>query len=190
MLDRTLEKNDHIVCALREAMSAGEHGLDAVPKLVKKMIRGDHWQRRIVEKTGEEVIFKRFEQFAATPPLEGLGSSWETLKNICQADKEAQSLIDAAVQNPHGRPSRNVDIINVLRPTGTSSATALRRLRSQRPDLHSQVIAGNKSPHAAMIEAGFRPKKIQVEPEPEKLAQAIKKHLTCEQIDALLQLLS
>lgn len=38
---------------------------------------------------------------------------------------------------------------------GTSRQYALRRLRKSRPDLHKQVIAGKKSAHKAMKEAGF-----------------------------------
>jgi hypothetical protein len=44
------------------------------------------------------------------------------------------------------------------RPTGTSRATALRRLRKDRPDIHARVLKGELSAHAAMIEAGFRKK--------------------------------
>jgi hypothetical protein len=54
------------------------------------------------------------------------------------------------------------DINTSGRPTGTSRAYALRRLREQRPDIHARVLAGEISPHAGMVEAGFRkrPSKI------------------------------
>jgi hypothetical protein len=42
------------------------------------------------------------------------------------------------------------------RPAGNSRAYALRRLREQRPDIHARVLGGELSPHAAMVEAGFR----------------------------------
>ncbi len=42
------------------------------------------------------------------------------------------------------------------RPSGTSQTAALRRLRKDRPDLHAQVLAGDLTPHAAMVVAGFR----------------------------------
>lgn len=48
------------------------------------------------------------------------------------------------------------DINTSGRPTGTSRAYALRRLREQRPDIHARVLAGEISPHAGMVEAGFR----------------------------------
>jgi hypothetical protein len=46
--------------------------------------------------------------------------------------------------------------VNGSRPTGNSAAAALRRLERQRPDLLDRVLAGELSPHAAMITAGFR----------------------------------
>lgn len=48
------------------------------------------------------------------------------------------------------------DINTSGRPTGTSRAYALRRLREQRPDIHARVLAGEISPHAGMVEAGLR----------------------------------
>lgn len=48
------------------------------------------------------------------------------------------------------------DINTSGRPTGTSRAYALRRLREQRLDIHARVLAGEISPHAGMVEAGFR----------------------------------
>jgi hypothetical protein len=34
----------------------------------------------------------------------------------------------------------------------------MRRLRKDRPDTHARVLAGEITPHAGMIEAGFRKK--------------------------------
>jgi len=42
------------------------------------------------------------------------------------------------------------------RPSGNSQESALRRLRKDRPDLHELVLNGERSAHAAAIEAGFR----------------------------------
>jgi hypothetical protein len=45
-------------------------------------------------------------------------------------------------------------------PVGNSAAKALRVLRDKRPDIHARVLAGELSPHAGMIEAGFRKKAV------------------------------
>ena len=67
---------------------------------------------------------------------------------------------DRANLRPPGRPKKNVSITqndrNISRPVGTTRAAALRRLRKDRPDIHARVLAGELSPHAGMIEAGFR----------------------------------
>jgi hypothetical protein len=47
-----------------------------------------------------------------------------------------------------------------VRPSGTSAAAALRRLRKHRPDIHARVLAGEISANAGMVEAGFRKKRV------------------------------
>jgi hypothetical protein len=71
--------------------------------------------------------------------------------------------LPAATRNQHtGGEAGTVDNINssspeeTERPSGTSREAALRRLRKDRPDLHERVIARELTPHAAMVEAGFR----------------------------------
>lgn len=51
------------------------------------------------------------------------------------------------------------------RPRGTSKDYALRRLRKDAPELHAGVLAGNLSAHAAMVQAGLRPKTFTVRAE-------------------------
>jgi hypothetical protein len=58
-------------------------------------------------------------------------------------------------------------------PRATGRDTAHRRLRKDRPDLHAQVLAGEITPHAAMIEAGFRRKTITVPVDAHSAAQTI-----------------
>jgi hypothetical protein len=85
------------------------------------------------------------------------------LKNICRDDIEALDIVDQAVQKPDGKPSKTGNIVTSLgRPEGNSRDKALRRLREHRPDLHAQVVASELSAHAAMIEAGFRPRTFSV----------------------------
>lgn len=123
-------------------------------------------------------------------------------RNIDIAAKRAQEL-DAAdranVRPAHIHIDRDVDNkqgdINV-RPTGTSAAAAIRRLRKDRPDIHARVLAGELSAHAGMREAGFRkPTRSRRKPAVERIRRMIAKHgdeLTAadirslkEQLDAL-----
>jgi len=53
----------------------------------------------------------------------------------------------------------NSDVKEVKAPTGNSEKYAHRKLREDRPDIHQRVLDGELSPHAGMIEAGFRKKR-------------------------------
>ncbi len=110
-------------------------------------------------------------------------------------DARALSALDKAVQedpggarNPWGRAGKpdadeRIIVDNVHndyhtdRPTGNAADAALRRLRKHRPDLHEQVLTGGLSPHAAMVEAGFRKRTISIPTDDTK-------HLAREMADA------
>jgi hypothetical protein len=75
---------------------------------------------------------------------------------------------DRANLRPAHRPTKtvydNVDGVHTSgRPSGNSRAAFLRRLRKDRPDIHARVLAGELSPHAGMIEAGFRKRPVRNE---------------------------
>jgi hypothetical protein len=93
-----------------------------------------------------------------TPPLKGLGGTIELVRDMVKRDPVALDMLDQVLQGKEGRPPKEtVDNINGLeRPTGTSEAQALRRLRHHFPDLHRRVLAGEMSAHRAAILAGFR----------------------------------
>jgi hypothetical protein len=88
------------------------------------------------------------------------------IQRLCADDKEALRLIRKAVTGKRGgdRKSENIKHDNVMfdephKPQqGNDRAYALTRLRKDRPDLHAKVLANDLSPHAAMVQAGFRPK--------------------------------
>ncbi len=66
-------------------------------------------------------------------------------------------MIDAAEKPGQGE---RTDLVRngreVRKPGGNTSVRALRTLRSKLPDLHARVLAGEISPHAAMVEGGLR----------------------------------
>ena len=109
----------------------------------------------------------------------------ESLRKLEEFDQETRRPVGT---NQH---SGGVDIVNTLgRPEGNSRQYALRRLRGPRPDLHSRVIAGELTPHAAMLEAGFRRRTLSVEPMPAALDRFVRRHLTEQQISELVRLLT
>jgi hypothetical protein len=128
------------------------------------------------------------------PPLGGLGTDRAAQRRLCRDDKEALDLLDRAVSHAPNRPTtaeESVDIVHTSapaeeRPRGNTAARALRKLRADRPDLHKRVLAGELSPHGAMVEAGLRERTITIPIEPAAAARLIRKHFTEGQIDALL----
>ena len=80
-----------------------------------------------------------------------------------KAARAAQRDDAADLRNlrPAHRPAKTVysnesDVHASARPSGNSRAAFLRRLRKHRPDIHARVLAGEITPYAGMVEAGFR----------------------------------
>lgn len=186
-----LKKNANLVEALGSSLRSGDHGLKAVPGLIKRVLAEDAW-RSFVTQRGELVEYDHFEEFVGTPPLRGLGASVALVRTLIQGDPVALDLFDRATQRPahlHRATSNDVDNINV-RPDGTSREAGLRRLRKDRPDLHAEVLSGALSTHAAMVKAGFRRKTITVPvDEPEKTAQALRRNLAPDALAAVARLI-
>lgn len=185
-----LKKNANLVEALGSSLRSGDHGLKAVPGLVKRVLVEEAW-RSFVTQRGELVEYDRFEEFVATPPLKGLGASIDLVRTLVREDPIALNLFDQATQRGPGRPQETLDNIQGnAAPSGTSREAGLRRLRKDRPDLHAEVLAGALSTNAAMVKAGFWRKKITVPVDtPENTARALRRNLTPEAVEELVRLL-
>jgi len=197
-----LKKNANLVEALGSSLRSGDHGLRAVPGLVKRVLAEEAW-RSFVTQRGELVEYDRFEEFVTTPPLKGLGASVALVRTLVQSDALALDLFDRAVQVANGgdRRSESFSVYNMhteneedskrTSPAGTSREAGLRRLRKDRPDLHAEVLAGALSTHAAMVKAGFWRKKITVPVDtPQNAARALRRNLTPEAVEELARLLA
>lgn len=188
-MSRLLRARGGLVDALSSALDSGGHGLSNVPVLLKRLLAEEGW-REFETVRGEVVRHERFEEFVAAPPLKGLGAEISLIKRIVADDREAVDLLDRVLQRQVGHPREIVDNINNSegRPSGTSQAHALRRLRKDAPELHAEVIAGRLSAHAAMVKAGFRARTISVPVErPDRVAAALRRHMTQEQLEELVR---
>lgn len=178
-----------ITSALSSALTAGEHGLKVVPGLLQRALKEEAWKEHIVEETGELIPdFPSFGAYVVAAKPKGLGVTMETLEAVGHHVLATEAK-DQATQRPAGRPLETVDIIhNLVRPSGTSEARALRRLRSQVPELHKRVLAGELSPHRAMVEAGFRHPTVTVPlDDVDRMARTLRKHLDDEQVQELIK---
>lgn len=195
-MESHLLEADMVVTQLFGAIRNGSASLGDVPGLLKRLIKENFWQERIVRRTGERVSFARdgFLKFVSEHPPEGLGSDLKTIKRLCEDDKEALDLLDQVTAGRQGERTDLFDNIQKVKseesPTGTSAARALRKLRKDRPDLHAEVLAGEKSPHGAMVEAGFRKKTISIPiSNPSQAAHSIATHFSRELLDELIRAL-
>lgn len=180
--------NAVLVDALGSALQRGGHALGTVPELLKRVLAEESW-REFVTQRGERVEHSRFAEFVTTPPLRGLGATADLVKRVVADDPEAVDLLDQALSNPVGRPEKN-NIVQDKAPQGNRADRALRKLRADAPELHSEVLAGNLTAHGAMVKAGFRVRTITVRPDAESAARTLRKHMTAEQLAELARLLA
>jgi hypothetical protein len=80
--------------------------------------------------------------------------------------------------NRNNRPHEKVNCtIGAIYLGSGRDRADLKKMKRDLPDLAQQVVDGEISLNAAAIQAGYRKKKVQVEPTPEGFARAIEKHL-------------
>lgn len=153
-----LRGNAVLVDALGSALRRGGNALDSVPDLLKRVLAEGSW-RDFITQRGEVVHHARFVDFVTEPPLRGIGGNVPLVRRVVEVDPVALDLLDEALRNPEGgsiEQRATVANRNSGRPSGTSKAYALRRLRKDAPQLHSEVLAGRLTAHAAMVQAGLR----------------------------------
>lgn len=185
----SLAANDDLVAGLQKGIGRGEWGLSEVPAALKLVLRRESWRERRVQQTGETAVFESFAQFVTAPLVEGLGTDIATIKRLCRDDAEALDALDKATVGKRGKRN-NVTFSRDEPERGNGRQYAIRKLRAESDDpqckrLYEQVIAGELSPHAAMVEAGFRPKTITHPTTVDGFARAARKHLDPAQLAAL-----
>lgn len=186
-----LKENATVVDALGSCLRNGNHALGTAPQLLKRVLRDEMW-RDFITQRGDRVHHDRFADFVTAPPLKGIGAKVDLIRRIVEPDPEALDLLDRALQNVpyiHASPGPDVDNINV-RPTGTSKEYALRRLRKDAPELHAKVLSGEITPHAAMVQAGFRPPTFTIRADkPDSVVATLRRQLAPDMLAEVVRLL-
>lgn len=176
------------VAMLSDTLRRGGSALESVPHQIKALLRSGDW-KHFVTKLGKEVEHQRFADFVTTLPLAGLGADVDLVRRLVADDNEALDLLDQALQNPVGT-HHDDNNIQVRAPQGTSKDRALRKLRTDAPELHAEVLAGQLTAHAAMVQAGFRPKTFTVRADSaEAVAKALRRQLDAGTLEAVRRLL-
>jgi hypothetical protein len=156
--------------------------LKDVPKLFADVIEQQAWKHwRWI---GNEFSASTLDDYITKHPPKGLGASVDLVRRLLADNHKALDLFERARRGESAvdvdakdrenkeasRQGQRTDLLynnesniqEVKAPTGTSAAAFVRRLRKDRPDIHARVLAGELTPHAGMIEAGFRKKPVRI----------------------------
>jgi hypothetical protein len=72
--------NDGLISDLRQTIMEADSATKLIPRLTTKIITESRWQERVIKRCGRRPAnFTDFTTFVTTPPLEGLGTTIETL---------------------------------------------------------------------------------------------------------------
>jgi len=162
--------------SLRERLVKGGALAATIHRALKERI----WEER-VDGRGRVWQFGSFLEYLTANPPGGLYQKLADVRPLIAADIETLAMFDEETARPVGtnQHSAGNNVPSLGRPEGNTAAKAIRRLRKERPDLHAKVIAGELSPHAAAVEAGFRRRKIQIDADdPERAAVTIRRQGT------------
>lgn len=97
------------IAAFNQAVFSGEHNLEAIPGLLKRIIKEDLWHEYAEGGVGEIVRFKRFHQFL----VKGCSVQPETLKNLCRNDVEALDLLNQVLTHQGYRSDLHDNVMEV-----------------------------------------------------------------------------
>lgn len=194
----TRREADIPISGLQSALTSARRGMTSkadVCALIVQIVDNNYWRERVILRTGETAgPFKRFEEFVVTPPLAGLGTDIDFLRSIARDDPTALDAIDRATQQPVGvnQHTEGVNIVNTLddRPQGNSADYALRKLRADAPEMHARVLAGELSPHAAMVQAGYRKKMYQIPADAEDAAIVLLKKFNADELQQIVEIIA
>jgi hypothetical protein len=176
-----------VVADLQQSLVAGTR-LDLIPELIERIAEDECWRDRI-HTDGQTFHFETPMDWINAQPPGGMGGCYQELTRLCKGHSVATNWLDKITTKQGGARTDLVDNINeVSRPDGTSQRAGFRRLRKDRPDLHRRVDEGEMTVHAAMIEAGFRKRKLSVPVDtPEAAIRALLRRFSADELRGALR---
>ncbi len=211
----TLANNGIAILSLQSSLSRTEGNLSTVPKVLGRVIRDEAWRHWISDKGEFRWNAADFRRFLEAPRPKGCETpihiveralrdteAWEPFQEMIRGEPGGCHVEGG--HNPEGRnqwinrdsitdeppvtlPHPAARDYQREAPTGTSTSYAVRRLGRNRPDLLDKVKAGDLSPHAAMVEAGFSKRKITIPDDPSGAVRILVNRFKGEALDALIR---
>ncbi len=164
--------------------------LGTIPKLIKKIILEQAWQRRWTH--GKIIELNSLRELVTERPIRGWGEDPERIEALIRHDQTALDMFREAMLGEPGRPNledkSGNNVTGLERVTGNSRAYSLGRVRREcDPETARAVFAGELSPHAALVKAGIREVRTVYFPrDPSQALAKIRKVLGDEYVDAML----
>jgi hypothetical protein len=202
--DKTPETNWVRVQYAYEVMRDNIHGASVFPGAVAAILRSRAWEG--YEYRGE-IVKTTFREFVTAQPPRGLGTTIETLVQLCKKYPAVVEAIDQLLkeESSHGgdHKSEKIKLYNIQldltnskkAPSGTSLQRSLRRLRNlaavdeKARELREKVLRGEMSASRALKELGKQKVRYAVEATPESIAEFAKKRLSKQGLRKLKNLL-
>lgn len=187
---------------VREVVSSTTAGADvmsALPGLVRRLLDEEAWREFDAPAPVGRVKHTSFRSFVEARQPSGLGSRLGQLLALCGDDDDlrgrVQRLYDAEIQPlpEHGGDRRSDTVqgypVTLKTPRGNSRDYVIARLERDDPQLAQRVKRGEiTAAHAARIK-GWKKPQITVT-SPESIAVALRKHMSPDDLAALVQLLT
>lgn len=181
-----LNRRDGNYRRLRGVLSGVEQ-IGIMPALIREMFKVEPWKGRKTA-LGNMLPEVDLERFIHDPPPEGLGATYAEIERWIRDDPATLTLWTKATKRQPGRPKDNVQGLRPEHPSGNSRERALRQLDSLAAEDESArtalqaVLAGDLSPHAALVGLGKRKPAITLPLDVEAAAATIRRRFTPEQV--------
>lgn len=191
----SLLSDDEKVQHLQQRWAEGSLDLRAVERLLADVIESKAWQS-FHTPNGVPVQPTDFRDFITADPFQGLGATEEKIAALLGDDNTAVVKMRDLLKAKSGpktvdNSGNNVTQTGRVTVTGNRRDYTLDRLQRDAPELFDAVQRKELSPHAAAVQAGFRPKTFTIRADrPESIVSTLRRQLDSEVLAMVTKLLS
>jgi len=193
-----------MIPTLARSISEHKSNTSVVPDLINMLfekypdgtIKYKHF---IIPHTGEEVRHETLDDFLAAHIPHGLQCTREDLRKWAdyvpdRIKEEVRSELAGELNQHGGDRVSEQGVNNTLKNQGMTRSTSgqnyiIARLKRDNPEMAQKVLSGELTAHQASIKAGIRKEYIQVQRNPIKIVEKLRKALTDDELQEVRMLL-
>ena len=169
---------------LQEELKEHQFRNQHIPNLILNLIKSDEWKYR--DPSPKKLVpkeFHYFPNFVEEVRPWGLQVNFKDIEGICSGYNEVEIALGK-------QKSIQLELkIDVKRVKKTDKQRNLELLEIKRPDLFDKVLGGKLSVYKAMIEGGFKKKRVRLRRTPTSFGNYIKDNFSNEEKKELFKLL-